>query len=1039
MKLKSIALDDLFYAYRKAKVDCFKFTDVKCVAMKFATYEEDLANNLKALLLQLHSGKIAELLLANLGTCRLVPKKLSVETKDLKTNSSPHAYFSDPHRAFANTKSSNELVPEFRLIGDFPVIMHILSALWINKIGHKYDATLSSNAYGSRLRRYHPQENKLKDGLGEYHLEASGSFQPYYVPYKRWRENGLHAMRTELQSGSAIIAISLDLTSYYHNIDPDFAIQPAFLKESGIHLEKWEIQLTSLFVDALKSWSKLATTWVKAHHCKWVEKPVTGVPIGLAMARVLANALLVGLDRSIEQGLTPVYYGRYVDDIFLVISDPGNLSNPTEVLSYIADRSKYFPKNNKKDTINLILPFALKGKTKLILKQSKQKMFFLRGQGGLDLLGNIETQIRSVSSERRMMPSPSRLEMMTSAKVLTAAGHPSDEADTLRKADGLVVRRLGWSIQLRAVEILARDLYPQHWAEERKKFYQFAHTHILRPNSILDQLDYLPRLLSVAVSLRDWDSALKLVRESLKSLKIIESSDLKAIKINGSSISGKSSAIWRSLTKSVLEMAADAIIRSIRWSNRDGRPYGIAGVATELFELVGLSTDSNDILIQSRALRESDWAKIAYKDHLRREASRERPSIPNETSLVEIYVHRKDLQSFLSQSKTYGEGRGGARVRSNAIDSKTSPSLAPYLFPTRPYSTQEISLFLQSECIFSSDDENSASKWARYVRAIRGIWVRPSLTDSQPTETSKEELSLPKVAELNGKQQKRILLGISSLLTTEESFVGAASGKSDISPERYARIERVVNQAIRAYPKPTHLLLPELALPERWVDTVSSLLREAGISLISGIDYHHVGNEVHSEAVLILTDNRLGFPASVQIRQQKSFAAAGEEHNLLRTFGKTWSKKYISAPKPIYNHNGFTFGVLICSELQNVRHRLAYQGNVDCVMVLSWNKDLDTFSALVESASLDVHAHIALVNNRKYGDSRVRSPAKSNYGRDLCRVRGGKNEHVVVVELDITTLRAFQSRATRWPGTDDPFKPVPEGYRLATYRKTTPR
>jgi len=130
---------------------------------------------------------------------------------------------------------------------------------------------------------------------------------------------------------------------------------------------------------------------------------------------------------------------------------------------------------------------------------------------------------------------------------------------------------------------------------------------------------------------------------------------------------------------------------------------------------------------------------------------------------------------------------------------------------------------------------------------------------------------------------------------------------------------------------------------------------------------------------------------------------------------------------------------LVCSELQNVEHRLDLQGDVDCVMVLSWNQDLETFSALVEAASLDVHAHIALVNNRRYGDSRVRTPAKQHHGRDLCRLRGGENEHVVVVNLDIDRLRQFQSRAKRWPHDDDPYKPVPEAFEIASYRRTTPR
>jgi hypothetical protein len=108
------------------------------------------------------------------------------------------------------------------------------------------------------------------------------------------------------------------------------------------------------------------------------------------------------------------------------------------------------------------------------------------------------------------------------------------------------------------------------------------------------------------------------------------------------------------------------------------------------------------------------------------------------------------------------------------------------------------------------------------------------------------------------------------------------------------------------------------------------------------------------------------------------------------------------------------------------------------MMVLSWNQDLETFSALVESASLDVHAYVALVNNRRFGDSRVRAPEKTNHKRDVCRLRGGENEHVVVVKLDAKKLREFQSRANRWPDDDDPFKPVPEGFAIKWYRKETP-
>lgn len=197
---------------------------------------------------------------------------------------------------------------------------------------------------------------------------------------------------------------------------------------------------------------------------------------------------------------------------------------------------------------------------------------------------------------------------------------------------------------------------------------------------------------------------------------------------------------------------------------------------------------------------------------------------------------------------------------------------------------------------------------------------------------------------------------------------------------------------------------------------------------------------------MVLADNRLGYPATVKIWQPKLLPAVGEDKELTTKYGKIWDcpekpqheDENKQKSKPIYNHNGFYFGVMVCSELQNTKERANFQGAVDALMVLSWNQDLETFSALVEAAALDIHAYTILVNNRKYGDSRGRSPAKESFERDLARVRGGDNDFVVAVTLDIDKLRAFQSREKRWPENKNPFKPVPEGFKLLKSRRKMP-
>lgn len=268
-----------------------------------------------------------------------------------------------------------------------------------------------------------------------------------------------------------------------------------------------------------------------------------------------------------------------------------------------------------------------------------------------------------------------------------------------------------------------------------------------------------------------------------------------------------------------------------------------------------------------------------------------------------------------------------------------------------------------------------------------------------------------------------------------------ACNKSNLSRRRYQRISELVNATLKLSPKPDYVLFPELSIPLRWVNSIAERLSEAGISLIAGTEYRHVDeHQLVSEAVLVLSDNRLGYPTFAKIWQPKLEPAVGEDKLLLSKYGKTWAFSALNGrhEKPVYIHNGVNFGVMICSELQNSKARINFQGLVDALMVLSWNQDLDTFSSLIESAALDVHAYTILVNNRKYGDSRVRSPAKESFRRDIARVKGGDNDFVVAATLDIDALRAFQSRAKRWPEEGDKFKPVPEGFQLDGSRRRLP-
>ncbi|MBY0502856.1 MAG: RNA-directed DNA polymerase [Bryobacteraceae bacterium] len=978
-----IRLRDLFYAYRKAKADCA--SERSCfTALEFAEYERSLPSRLQGLLAELRSGQIGRVLARSLGTPQIAAKKLDITPKN-PSKTAAHAFFSDSDREFQRLAENNELVPEFRVVAHCKVELHIVSALWINSVGHCFDAVLSKAARGARLRRYRGTAGQA----GEYQLDCIGSFEPYFKPYQEWRSGGLDAIRGELNRNRGVVAVTLDITSYYHCIDPAFMLNPAFLQLAGVELNSWQRDFTHRLISAMVNWDRRGRMMFGDPQSP---RP-SGVPIGLSIARVIANVLLLPLDRQITSGLKPIYYGRYVDDIFIVIKDPGNLFSIRDFFRYTKKYcSAFVPQKGRATLTHLILDHH----PPLKLQEAKQKFFVLRGKAGLDLIAHIESQIQIVSSERRMMPSPNDLGIGAAADALTAAASASEEADTLRRADVLSVRRLGWAILLGKAEILSRDLPPKEWEHHRKAFYRFAQDHILRPDRILDQIDYVPRLLCIAVEGRDWDDALALAQSTLSSIERLRDSTDR-VRLNGER-NRSGDQVWAAFSATVRSRLAEAVLRSWPWDSQE--PISESERSSALWQFLGLTKTD---LPKVRFLAEADLASKPYAQN----GITFSTALPKrgESALARVYRYHADLSEFMQRCSLAG-------------------SLLPYLFPTRPLSASDLARRLPNEAVFSP----SPWLWARFVRAVRGIWVEDM--SSPPSGEPK----LPEAHVLRKSDLLPIRLGITSLKTSDEAWTAAASGTPQLTQGRYAQLKRLVDQVIAAKPKPTHLLLPELSLPVRWFPTVAKLLRQEGINLIAGLEYQlDQSGDVVSEAVLILQDDRLGLRNWIEVRQPKNAPAPGEAQGLAK-LRRGWSRAP-KTPKPTYTQGEFTFGVLVCSELQNLDYKRRFQGNVDCVMVLSWNKDLETFASLVEGASLDIHAYIALVNNRLYGDSRVREPAKKYYLRDRCRIRGGENDHLVVVTLDTRALREFQACTSTAVHENDLFKPTPEGFVLAASRK----
>ncbi len=986
-----ISLTDLGMAYRKAKADLF-YSSRTC-KKALSAFESQLKKRLIAIQETLREGNAPTL---SGETWTLVPKGIKDQEPetDLLCSDPQNLWSSICHQA---KKSKKKVEAEFRLMEKLPIEFHVFSSLWINKVGHKFEEKLTKSALGNRLRR------KKSESLN---LLSLGSMTHYLHAYCKWRDDAFMIMEHALQQDQSVVAITADVSSFYHKLDVRFMLSNDFIHRIGVELNEEEQALHKLFINTLHGWA--------------VKTPLElGLPVGLPASSLIANVSLFELDQLFEKEVVPLYYGRYVDDIILVMKNGAGFKNSVEVWDWLADRMNgalTWKDVYKKQELHYTQDYL--GESEIIFAKDKNRTFLLSGPSGQSVLKSIRYEVRARTSEWRSLPNlPNTPDMLESA-LLFAIQRDGLTADSLRKADKVSVRRAGFALKLRDLEAYSRALPSESWKEQRHAFLTSFTRHVLVLPTFFDFFNYLPRILSLAVYCADFahlHQMLNALAIMLKQLKACDCS-IKAAGLNNDSDEN------RSCFKHNLETLIREAIESafpFRFS-KDAKRLWEENFSTAhpLYEPKPIS----EIRIQHRRYLKRDLAYRPLKQYL---------LAPALSGITSHPISRKELSNtnLTNISSLLQDGIvEGCKILAGLVK-LPNPAKLPsgLLFPVRPLGIKD--LYLIHEDPFSSEGSQDIAK---ILLSMRGFKPTKGMPLKGGNPLAPIEISNNKTSE------KTILIAVSSWKTSESSWVASVNGEPDPDKNRLDRLNRLLNQILRCRKSPDYIILPELSLPANWFLAVAGKLQGQGISLICGIQYQHSPRKtVHNQVWAALSHNALGFPATMIYRQDKQNPALQEEQKLLSIAGKSLRPqlKPWETP-PVIKHGDFQFSLLICSELTNIAYRTALRGRVDALFVPEWNQDTDTFNALVESASLDMHAYIIQCNDRQYGDSRIRAPYKDSWKRDIVRIKGGIDDYFVVGVIDVHALRAFQS-AYRSP--DKPFKPVPDGFKISHGRKILPR
>ncbi len=248
--------------------------------------------------------------------------------------------------------------------------------------------------------------------------------------------------------------------------------------------------------------------------------------------------------------------------------------------------------------------------------------------------------------------------------------------------------------------------------------------------------------------------------------------------------------------------------------------------------------------------------------------------------------------------------------------------------------------------------------------------------------------------------------------------------------ERKDQIQRVaslINKNSHEINKTDYLVFHEISFPRKLM-SFTCKNTSTKTNLILGLEYSKINNSVCNEVAICI---KVGYPFwSALCFIQSKIIPAVHENNSIRDEGLQYLP--LSIDKFVFNIDQFRFSTLICNEFLDINNRANLRGLIDCLIVIAWNQDTTVYDSLTQSATMDLHSFVAIINNRKYGDSRLHGPYKKSFKRDVLRVSGGNSDLIMIGTVDHHALKEFQIEKQKNPvyNPNDEFKPLPSGFML---------
>lgn len=265
-----------------------------------------------------------------------------------------------------------------------------------------------------------------------------------------------------------------------------------------------------------------------------------------------------------------------------------------------------------------------------------------------------------------------------------------------------------------------------------------------------------------------------------------------------------------------------------------------------------------------------------------------------------------------------------------------------------------------------------------------------------------------------------------SAVDIESSYLG----KPNLSRTRLKPFTNLLNEVSSYRSKGKSridlVVFPEVSVPHAWESMLVAWARRHRIGVVCGLEHriNAKGQALNEVLAALPYQTWSGHWTCIPVRRVKRFYSPEEEFILTNEGLKLPAKK---DPYHLFRWRGASFAIYNCFELASIEDRSLFKGKVDFIVASEFNRDINYFSNIVESAARDLHCYVVQVNDSCFGDSRVVSPSKSESMSPL-RIKGGDNLTFLTMSLNLKALRTHQRKGYGLQKESKDFKPTPPGF-----------